>query len=159
MPKTDTAPDLLLVAIQDLHHGAEMFAKALPKLATSVQDQALATFLAEAAEQSEVQAARLAATGLDTDRPPNVWMKGIIRDARRDSRSVEKGRLLDVALIGAVRKGLAAEIVSYETANALARVVGQDTTLDATERNLAERRAADLRFRTLLERISGCPAT
>ena len=65
MPKTDTAPDLLLVAIQDLHHGAEMFAKALPKLATSVQDQALATLLAEAAEQSEVQAARLAATGLD----------------------------------------------------------------------------------------------
>ena len=43
-------------------------------------------------------------------------MAGIADDARRDTKSVEKGPLLDAAIVGAIRKAKAAQIVSYDTA-------------------------------------------
>jgi ferritin-like metal-binding protein YciE len=47
-------------------------------------------------------------------------MAGVADDARRDTKSVEKGPLLDAAIIGAIRKAKAAQIVSYDTAVAVA---------------------------------------
>jgi hypothetical protein len=47
-------------------------------------------------------------------------MAGILDDAKRDARSNARGPVRDTALLGAVRKGLAATTVSYDTAVALA---------------------------------------
>lgn len=158
-PATDSLSALLLVAAQDLHAGARLLATALPRLARSVEDQALATLLKEAAAQSEIQATRLSATGLAMDGPPNLWMKGIVSDARRDSRTIMPGPLLDLALIGAVRKSLAAEIVSYETLIVLARSMANADMSDVAARNLAERRAADRQMSALLERVGAAMAS
>jgi hypothetical protein len=51
-------------------------------------------------------------------------MHAVIDDAERDSRTVEKGTLLDIALVGAIRKGAQAARVSYATGVALAELLG-----------------------------------
>jgi len=56
----------------------------------------------------------------------NIWLRAILEDAHRDTTMIEQGPLLDIALIGAFRKGVQAERVSYETAMALAHSLGLD---------------------------------
>ena len=70
-------------------------------------------------------------------------MRGILNDAERDARTTETGRLLDVALIGAVRKAKAAEIVSSETAMALARQIGEEPIGQAVAQDRQEEIATD----------------
>ena len=50
-------------------------------------------------------------------------MKAVLDDAKRDTKTVAQGDMLDVALLGALRKGAQAARVSYETAIALAKAV------------------------------------
>jgi len=52
-------------------------------------------------------------------------MAGILNDADRDVQTIARGRHLDIALIGGVRKALVAELVSVETAIALAGRTGE----------------------------------
>lgn len=141
---------LLHAAVQDLHAGKRDAADRLPGVAAKASDPALVDLFTGEAARAVAQAARLAATGLDASGPRNLWMAGILDDAERDSRSTEPGRLLDIALIGAIRKAKAAEIVSSETAIALAREVGDMALGDGVAANRAEEIASD---RGLKERL------
>ena len=73
------------------------------------------------------------ASGHDLSGPENLWMAGVMDDARRDTETVEPGPLLDTALIGAIRKGLAADYVSLETGIAVARSLGRTDDADMLE--------------------------
>ena len=154
MTSTDTLDKLLIACVQDLYAGAILMAERLPKLAVRVDDAALKSVLLEQAEDSRTHAEALQQTGWDTDGPANLWMKGILKDAKRDSKSIAPGPLLDVALIGAIRKGFAAEIVSYETAVAVADALGESGVRDAATSNSAQRQAADHALRNLLAPIT-----
>lgn len=131
-------PSLLHTAIQDLHAGKRDAARRLPTLARQASDPALATLLYDEAERAQRQAARLAAAGGDMQGSKNLWMQGILDDAERDTRQTEPGPLLDIALIGAVRKAKAAEIVSSETAIALAAALADIALHDIVAANRAE---------------------
>lgn len=124
MTLTASMPALLHVALQDLHAGKRLLAERLPALATAARDSALRERIAAEAASAARQADRLAAS-IDVAGPDNLWMAGILDDADRDARSHQPGPILDVALTGAVRKAMAAQIVSEETAIALARVADQ----------------------------------
>ena len=150
MSSTDTLEKLLIACVQDLYAGAILMAERLPKLVLSVDDAALRSLLQEQIEQSHAQADALQQTGWDTNGPANLWMKGILKDAKRDSKSIAPGPLLDTALIGAIRKGFAAEIVSYETAVAVADALGERGVRDAATRNSSQRQAADHALREML---------
>lgn len=117
---TETAAALLHAALQDLHAGKGAQAARLPALADECEDQSLADLLRREAARADEQAGRLRDAGVATAGPPNLWMGGVLDDAERDTRQTKAGRLLDIALIGAIRKGKAAEIVAAETALALA---------------------------------------
>ena len=101
-----------------------MLAGRLPGILYHADDGTLRDILGAQITQSQSQAERLRATGEDVAGPPNLWMAGILDDAERDTQSIVAGPLLDVALIGAIRKAKAAEIVSYETAVATAESLG-----------------------------------
>ncbi|WP_431469811.1 DUF892 family protein [Sphingosinithalassobacter sp. LHW66-3] len=134
MADTETAAALLTLCLQDLRAGEEMLAVRLPGIAAAASAPALLAQLAEEAGDAAAHVRELEATGRAAGGPDNIWMKGILDDAERDTRSIAKGALLDTAMIGAVRKAKAAKLVSYETAIALA---GQ---LDEPElRRLVER--------------------
>jgi ferritin-like metal-binding protein YciE len=154
MASTDTIDKLLIACVQDLYAGAILMAERLPKLVPSIEDAALASLLQEQITLSRAQADALQGTGRDTDGPANLWMKGILKDAKRDSKSIAPGPLLDIALIGAIRKGFAAEIVSYETAIAVAATLGDAPVRAAAERNMGERQQADHALRDRLAAIT-----
>ena len=150
-----SAASLLHTAVQDLHAGKRDAADRLPAIAAKASDPALVDLLTAEVAQAAAQADRLAATGLDAMGPKNLWMAGILDDAERDGRSTEPGRLLDVALVGAIRKAKAAEIVSSETAVALAREVGDEALEDVVAANRAEEIASDRALRERLDALTG----
>ena len=146
-----SAASLLHAAVQDLHAGKRDAVDRLPAVADQVTEPALAKLLHAEAGRAATQVERLAATGLNTSGPKNLWMAGILDDANRDGRSTEPGRLLDIALVGAIRKAKAAEIVSSETAIALASELGDEGLAAAVRANRDEEIATD---RALKERLA-----
>lgn len=152
MTQISSRASLLHTAIQDLHAGKVDAAKRLPALADHARDPALAALLRDEADRAKRQAGRLAAAA-GTDDPTNLWMEGILEDAERDTRQTEPGPLLDIALIGAVRKAKAAEIVSSETAIALAEALDDETLRTAVGANRAEEIEGDRGLKKLLVAI------
>lgn len=155
MTRTASRSALLHVAIQDLHAGKRMQADRLPALADAARDPALKAIASTQAERAAAQAARLEDAGGDMSGPVNLWMKGILDDAERDARSHEPGPLLDIALTGAFRKAKAAEMVSSETAIAIARALGLGELEAAVTRNREEEAAADHALRDRLAALTG----
>ena len=145
---------LLHTAVQDLHAGKVDAAKRLPGLADAARDPALVELFRREAGQASAQADRLSRLG-DMAGAPNLWMAGILDDAERDAQQTEPGPLLDVALIGAVRKAKAAEIVSSETAIALAEALGETAIAAAVRQDRAEEIESDRLLKTALARLTG----
>ena len=150
-----SAASLLHAAAQDLHAGKQDAAERLPAIVEQASDAALRALLGREAVQAAAQAQRLQGTGLNTAGPKNLWMAGILDDAARDGRSTELGRLLDIALIGAIRKAKAAEIVSSETAIALARELGDKSLERAVQENRDEEIASDRALKERLAALTG----
>jgi ferritin-like metal-binding protein YciE len=137
MADVNSMPGLLINALQDLHDGERAMVDRLPAIADHVSDDGLRALLDEDAINSAEQQRRIANLisrhDAEIDGAPNIWLRAILDDADRDTENVEKGNLLDIALVGAIRKAKQAERVSYETAMALAaNLGGADTaTLEA----------------------------
>ena len=150
MTRTSSHPALLRIALQDLRAGKVLLAGRLPALRDAATAPTLKEAIAGLIEGAGVEAARLVGLGLAPDGPENIWMAGILDDADRDAGSHQPGVLLDIALVGALRKAMAAQIVSSDTAIALARQAGLADYLAAAEANRADEAAADRRLHRLL---------
>ena len=153
MTQTASAAGLLHAAIQDLHAAKRLQVDRLPKIAQVAGDR-LAALIAEEVARAEEQARRIDAAGVDTSGPENLWMAGILDDAERDSRSHQAGRLRDIALVGAIRKGKAAEIVSSETALALAAETRNAALAEVVGANRDEEIAGDRALKALLDMLT-----
>lgn len=135
----------LLTAVQDLYDAECAMIERLPAIAEYVSDPTLARLLADDVARSREQAERLAGIARDLGDEPkgpaNIWLRAILDDADRDIRSTAAGVLLDIALVGAIRKGKHAERVSYETAIALADALSraEDSQLLQASRDEEER--------------------
>lgn len=152
MARTASYDALLTVCIQDLHEGETQLGGALSKIAAAANDPALRRLLDRAATAADAAAETLAATGRHVGGATNLWMAGILDDARRDTRSIDPGPLLDAAIVGAVRKAKAAQVVSYDTAIGIARALAQDEAARSLE---AIRQAAMSISRRLANRLPG----
>jgi ferritin-like metal-binding protein YciE len=137
MPHVETAQALLVNALHDLHDAERVMAERLPAIADEASDVSLRELLDEDAARSTSHQRKVATLlerrDAEIEGAPNIWLSAILDDAARDIETVEKGTLLDIALIGAIRKGKQAERVSYETAIALAEALGGEDapTLEA----------------------------
>jgi len=146
MSEAATPAALLIVAVQDLFDGERAWAERLPAIAAKAGD-GLARFLAQEPPRAAAQAERLRAIaahrGAEPADAPNLWLRAILDDAERDTRTVAAGALRDIALAGAFRKAKQSERVSYETAIGLARACGDAPAADALTRSRDEEAAAD----------------
>jgi ferritin-like metal-binding protein YciE len=149
MTRTASAAALLHVALQDLHAGKAMQVERLPRLIGAVADAELKAILSDETGLTAVQRDRLAGLADLHGAPANLWMAGILDDAERDTESHQPGRLVDVAVLGAVRKAKAAEIVSSETALSLANREAA-SMLETLRANRSEEVATDHRLRARL---------
>ena len=153
MTKTHSRDQLLIVALQDLADAELAWTEHSDDLARDA-GPALARFLKDHLALSRAQRDRLidSLRGLDApiEGDPNIWLRAIIDDARRDVRSTVAGPLRDVALIGAFRKGAQAERVSYETAIVLAKAIGDGDMAVRLTQCRDEEQAADDQLAALL---------
>ncbi|MCC2978925.1 DUF892 family protein [Sphingomonas sp. IC4-52] len=154
MSLTASRAALLHVALQDLRAGKQLLIERLLPLAETASDPSLQDVIERDRANARRHAARLDGIADLAGAPANLWMSGILDDAERDARSHQSGAILDTALIGALRKAKAAEVVSIETAMALA---GSESPamLPALSANHAEDRAIEARLARLLATIGG----
>lgn len=154
MSLTASRAALLHIALQDLRAGKQLLIERLMPLSDAAADPALCEVIERDRANARRHAARLDDMADLAEPPPNLWMSGILDDADRDAESHERGAILDTALIGALRKAKAAEIVSIETAMALA---GSESPamLPGLSANHAEDRAIEARLARLLATIGG----
>ncbi|HEY6813987.1 MAG TPA: DUF892 family protein [Croceibacterium sp.] len=158
MPKTGTAEQLFIVALQDLYDAEQAVIERAPSFEADISP-GLAAYLSEERRRASAQAARLKDI-LDTlDAPatdaPNIWLRAELDDAARDYETIVPGPLRDIALVGAFRKAKQSERVSYETAAGLARAIGR-TDLEASVQICRdEELAADGELAKLLQDLLG----
>ena len=150
MSKTDSKKGLLQSCIQDLHAARQVAIERLTCIAGEAGDE-LAGQLRDLRQAFRDEAERMEATDISLEGPENLWMAGIMEDAERDTRSVERGPLLDIALIGAVRKGVAADAVSIETAVAVARSLDRGDLAEQLQVMRERAKASDEALRALLQ--------
>lgn len=151
---TASAAALLHVALEDLHAGKRAQAERLPAIAAKGSDPRLRDILGSEARRAGAQAERIEHAGVVPGSQKNLWMAGILDDAERDTGQIQPGWLLDIAMIGAIRKAKAAEIVSSETAIALAVETGV-TDLGAVVRaNRDDEIATDRALKALLVELA-----
>ena len=153
MSTTKTPEELLELCIWDLKEACRLLAARVPRFAHTARNAALGKLLEQVSDAAEIRAKALEPHAPSSG-PANIWMTGVLDDGERDTRSIEPGPLLDTALIGAVRKGLKAEIASIDTALALARVRKQSGPESALESNLDTARAHDRDLAKLLAEIT-----
>jgi len=119
---------LLVLGLQDLHDGECAWTDRVGGIAERIENDRFAATMRSETGRGRERAGRLQAIAsalrVDIAGAENIWLRAILEDAHRDTTMIEQGPLLDIALIGAFRKGVQADRVSYETAMALARSLG-----------------------------------
>ena len=157
MSKVSDIRGLLLDCVQDLHSAETEAVRAYPAIIAKITAPALRQAMEDHLTLGREHAARLkqAASMLgETPQGPDcIWARGILDDGRNDTAMVQAGPLLDAALIGAMRKLEQSEIVSYETAIAVARTMGQEDMAQLLEQTHAEELAMDERLHALLASV------
>ncbi|MDM7955147.1 hypothetical protein [Blastomonas sp.] len=124
--QTQSRGELLVVALQDLWQARSVIRdqmKAVEDATVDTQTRAVLGEIRTAAADDQPILSALVSNPGDT---PNLWAKGIFEDASRDVATTAQGAVRDIALIGAIRKLLAADIVSLETAIRLGIPKGRD---------------------------------
>ena len=150
VPLTVKSEDLLAVCLQDLADGYRQISDRMGALVEASQSLQLRSALSAVESGAAVRLRRLKALDYSLDGAENLWMAGIVADACRDIRTIATGHLLDIALIGAVRKALAAEEVSTETALVVADRLSKRDVVDTLRRNAEQLSSEDSRLQRLL---------
>ncbi len=126
--KIETLQDLFVMEISDTLNAEKQLTKALPKMAKSATNPKLAkaftTHLAETEQQIELLNRVFEVCDIKPKRITCEAMEGLVKEGKEAMEEVEKGPLLDVALIAAAQKVEHYEIASYGTLCALAQKLG-----------------------------------
>jgi hypothetical protein len=151
MTRISSGASLFHAAVQDLHAGFTDQAKRLP---LDGHDPQLVKILRDEREAAIRRATDLIDLGLNPDGPVNLWMKGVLDDAERDTRSTEPGALLDIALAGAIRKGKVAEVAACDTALALGPTANSVQIVDLVAVIRCESQAAAGALLEVIQRLA-----
>ncbi|KAF1046303.1 YciE/YciF ferroxidase family protein [Xylophilus sp.] len=128
MAKRKTLEDVFVHLLSDIYSAEKQLTRALPKLArasTSPElEQAFTTHLEETQGQIERIDQVVEATGLRLKRMKCAAMEGLIEEGQEVIDEIDKGPVLDVALIAAAQKVEHYEIASYGTLIAVGKQLG-----------------------------------
>lgn len=113
--------NLLELCLWDLGEGTLLLCERLPQIIEDIDETRLKEEMQGTIEAVAERSAHYFKLTDQERGPSNLWMAGILADGKRDCQTIERGRSLNIALIGAVRKMLQAENASIETALILAR--------------------------------------
>lgn len=142
-----TVSDLFIHELSDTYSAEKQMTRSLPKMARAASDEGLAQAFQNHLEETRGQIERIdeivALTGIKLKRIKCAAMEGLVEEGQDLIEAVDKGPVLDVALIGAAQKVEHYEIASYSTLITLASKLGYTDAVPLLQASLAEETATD----------------
>jgi len=153
-----SAEELFVDELKDIYSAEKQAVKAFPKLAKAVQSEELKQAMQDHLEQTKGQVERL-------DRIFEILeerssgktcegMKGLVEEAQSQLEEIEKGPVLDCAMIGALQRIEHYEIAAYGTAATLAEAMGKDEIKELLGETLEEEKETDERLTQVAQSVN-----
>lgn len=142
-----TAQELFVSELKDIYSAEKQAVRAYPRIAKTVQSEDLKQALQLHLEQTKQHVERLdrafeilekRASGKTCE-----GMKGLLEEANAHVEEIEKGPVLDAALIGALQRVEHYEISAYGTVATLAEAMGEDEIHELLTETLQEEKDTD----------------
>ena len=142
-----TVEDLFLHELSDTYSAEKQMTRSLPQMARAAADPQLAQAFLDHLEETRGQVERIdeivEILNLKLKRIKCAAMEGLVEEGKDLIDEIDKGPVLDVALVGAAQKVEHYEIASYTTLIALATKLGYTPVLPLLQASLAEEKATD----------------
>ncbi|PIM50722.1 hypothetical protein CS062_23550 [Roseateles chitinivorans] len=142
-----TIEDLFIHELSDAYSAEKQMTRSLPKMARAAQDPQLAEAFERHLEETQNQVLRIdqlaEQTGIKLKRIKCVAMEGLIEEGKDLIDEIDKGPVLDAALIGAAQKVEHYEIASYTALILMAKQLGLAEAEQLLGETLAEEKATD----------------
>lgn len=142
-----TVSDLFIHELSDTYSAEKQMTRSLPKMARAASDAGLAQAFNDHLEETQGQIERIdeivALTGIKLKRIKCAAMEGLVEEGKDLIDAIDKGPVLDVALIGAAQKVEHYEMASYSTLITLASKLGYTEAVPLLKASLAEETATD----------------
>ena len=143
----ESLQELFIEELRDMYDGEKRLTKALPKMAKAATASELQNALTEHLEQTEGQIERLEAVfemlGERVRGKTCDGIMGIVEEGNKAIQELDKGPVLDAALIAGAQKVEHYEIASYGTLAYFAELLGNEEAKDLLGETLDEEKAAD----------------
>lgn len=147
--------DLFIHSLSDIYNAEKQLTKALPKMARAATNPKLVECFESHLSETEGQVQRIdelvETLGISLKRIKCAAMEGLVEEGKEVIDAIEKGDLLDAALVGAAQKVEHYEIASYGTLRALAQLLGYDDAISLIEETLEEEKMADQKLTKIAE--------
>ena len=151
----NTLEALFVQELSDMYSAEKQLTKAIPKLARAATNPELVAAFESHLQETHHQVERIdqvvETVGLKLKRIKCAAMEGLVEEGNEIFEEVEKGPVLDAALIAAAQKVEHYEIASYGTLLALARQLDFGNIEGLLQETLAEEKAADEKLTQLAE--------
>ena len=153
-----TAQDFFVDELKDIYSAEKQAIRAYPKLAKAVSSPQLKEALQTHLEETKGQVERLdqvfeilekRASGKTCEA-----MKGMVEETSEALEEIEKGPILDAALIACGQRMEHYEIAAYGTVAALAKAMGQDEIAQLLSQTLEEEKVTDQKLTQVSESVS-----
>jgi ferritin-like metal-binding protein YciE len=158
-----TVEDLFIHELSDVYSAEKQITKALPRMARASTNPKLAEAFKSHLEETQGQIERIdqlvGQAGLKLKRMKCVAMEGLVEESKELLEEIEKGAVLDAALIGACQKVEHYEIASYGTLIAMAKHLGMTEAAALHAETLAEEKGADDKLTAIAEEGGNQAAT
>ena len=147
--------DLFVHELSDTYSAEKQMTRSLPKLARAATDEGLASAFETHLEETRGQVERIEEIAellqIKIKRIKCDGMAGLVEEGDSLIDQIEKGPVLDAALIGAARKVEHYEIAGYNSLCTLAKKLGHTEAVSLLEASLAEETATDGKLSALAE--------
>ena len=158
-----TIDDLFIHELSDVYSAEKQITKALPRMARASTNPKLAEAFKSHLEETQGQIERIdqlvEKAGLKLKRMKCVAMEGLVEESKELLDEIEKGDVLDAALIGACQKVEHYEIAAYGTLVAMAKHLKMDDAAKLLAATLEEEKAADDKLSAIAEEGGNQAAT
>jgi len=153
-----TAEELVVEELKDIYSAEKQAGKAFPRLAKAVQSEELRQAMQDHLEQTKGQVERLDRIFEILEKRSSgktcEGMKGLVEEAQSQLEEIEKGPVLDCAMIGALQRIEHYEIAAYGTAATLAEAMGQDEVKELLGETLEEEKETDERLTQVAQSVN-----
>ena len=145
--------DLFLEELKDMYDGEKRLTRALPKMAKAASAPELQSAFASHLRETERQVTRLERVFKGLGEKPRGktchGIMGIVEEGSKAMQELERGPILDAALIAGAQKVEHYEIASYGTLAYFASIMAHQQAKDLLGETLDEEKAADAKLNTI----------